>query len=101
MLLSCYALNTPDIPNITPSQWHLAEAVVSFLSPFEEVARSMSSSSVSISLVIPSVRVLRTILTSDGTSSSLHEGGNLRHAILAALDTRFNDYNPLFNQSTY
>lgn len=92
-----------DLPNLSASQWQLAESVVSLLSPFEEVTRNASSRNSSISMVLPSVKVFRTLLTSDtDVQITNSEAGNLRRSLIAALDSRFHDseYNPIYNKST-
>ena len=84
--------------NLTNCQWLCAERVAALLAPFEEVTRSVSSETFLLSQIIPTVRALRSILSTNTANTD-----TLRTFLLESLDTRFHDLDskPLYTCATF
>ena len=87
MALAAYCTDS-DLPALTTKQLELAEKIIAALSPIDEITKSVSSSSASISVIIPFVKML------DKTLKKHHDDLGVRtmkNAMLASLSRRFKD----------
>ncbi|KAI7792535.1 putative zinc finger BED domain-containing protein 4-like [Triplophysa rosa] len=90
-----------DLPyTLTANQWGLLEKTITVLAPFEELTREVSSSFAFASDVIPSVIVLKRILT---RQTETDEGiKSMKGTLLEAVNRRFRDVEsePLYSLAT-
>jgi zinc finger BED domain-containing protein 4 len=63
--VTLYCAENESITNLTSQQWILAENVMTVLDPFERLTKDLSSGRATISLVLPAVRAMTSVLTSD------------------------------------
>ncbi|PIK50913.1 putative zinc finger BED domain-containing protein 4-like [Apostichopus japonicus] len=75
-----------DMPVMTANQWNLASKLVSTLRRFEELTRQASMASATISMVIPSVSMLRRSLSKHEDDQGIQ---TLTSTMLASLNRRF------------
>jgi len=68
MALAAYATEYGDIQHISPSQLDLIGKVVKVLSYIEEITKSKSCDSTSVSMIIPFIRGLRSTLEKNDDS---------------------------------
>ncbi|XP_060768344.1 zinc finger BED domain-containing protein 4-like [Neoarius graeffei] len=98
--LSLYATEH-ELPTIfTTHQWELIENVLSILQPFEELTKTISSSSATASSVIPEITALKRLL---GRAADTDRGvGTAKATLLEAVQRRFADIekNPLYLVAT-
>lgn len=97
--IAVISLEDKSLVNLSAAQWSLAEKVVSILSPFEELTRSISAKNSLLSQVIPSVHALRSFLTSDHIQST----NQFRTSLIDQIDTRFKmlDENSRYTCATF
>ena len=84
--ITLYCAENESVTNLSANQWSVAENVAAVLEPFEEVTREVSSSSASISIVIPMVRVLVSVLEKEGQDAGVK---TMKATLLNAVNTRF------------
>ncbi|XP_037825370.1 zinc finger BED domain-containing protein 4-like [Lucilia sericata] len=97
-------LNNYEQLSITLDDWKIMEKCVNILKPFEEVTRELSSSTISISSVIPLIHILTSKLNKE---KSLESGppyvAKIIETLMYELNFRFSDLRqtPIFSISTY
>jgi hypothetical protein len=69
--VTLYCAETGAVTNLDPNQWVIAESLISLLTPFEEITRDISNARASISMVIPAVKDISTILGNVDNSSGV------------------------------
>lgn len=90
MALAMYTTENDGIPQLSSLQLDIIEKVISVLKPVEDVTQSISSSTASISLIIPFVRVLRKSWEPNTTAAD--QGvQTMKSEMLRSLNTRFKD----------
>lgn len=98
--LGAYAADF-DLPaTFTANQWSLIENMLSILQPFEELTKEISSSSATAADVIPSVMVLKRLLSKDvATDRGVKTA---KSTLLEAVSRRFADIEkePLYTLAT-
>lgn len=107
--ISAYGADHNLPVTLTANQWALLEKIITVLAPFEELTRQMSSSTSSAAEVIPSVTVLKRLLSRENEEdtgiktmkTTLLEAVQKRfktieneplYAVATLLDPRFNSY---------
>lgn len=98
--LSAYAADH-DLPTtLTSNQWALLDKTMTCLEPFEELTRKVSSATASTADVIPSVTVLKRLLTMETEADSGIK--TMKKTLLEAVNNRFNtvEDEPLYALST-
>ncbi|XP_046805012.1 LOW QUALITY PROTEIN: zinc finger BED domain-containing protein 4-like [Lucilia cuprina] len=97
-------LNNYEQLSITLDDWKIMEKCVNILKPFEEVTRELSSSTISISSVIPLIHILTSKLNKE---KSLESGppyvAKIIETLMYELNFRFSDLRqtPIFSISSY
>lgn len=84
--ITLYCAENESVSNLSSNQWSVLENAVGLLQPFEELTREVSSSSASISIVIPIVRVLVSFLQKEGNDAGIK---TMKATLLNAVKTRF------------
>jgi hypothetical protein len=85
--LSAYTADH-DLPStLTANQWALLEKTMNCLEPFEELTRKVSSATSSTADVIPSVTVLKCVLSMETEADSGIK--TMKRTLLEAVDKRF------------
>lgn len=90
-----------DLPTtLTANQWNLLEKTKTCLEPFEEFTRKVSSVTASAADVIPSVTVLKRVLSMETEADSRIK--TMKKPLLEAIDKRFStvENEPLYAIST-
>ena len=85
---------------LTTNQWGLIENLLSILEPFEELTKTISSSSATAAVVIPEITALKRLL---GRAADTDRGvGTAKATLLEAVQRRFKDIekNPLYAVAT-
>lgn len=85
---------------LSTNQWGLIENVLSILKPFEELTKTISSSSATAAVVIPEITALKRLL---GRAADTDRGVSTAKAtLLEAVQRRFADIekNPLYAVAT-
>uniref|UniRef100_H3B013 HAT C-terminal dimerisation domain-containing protein n=1 Tax=Latimeria chalumnae TaxID=7897 RepID=H3B013_LATCH len=85
--------------NLTARQWQLLEKIIRILQPFEEATRLCSADSASISLVIPTIKMLTMSLNSTENDSGVE---TMKETLLHEMDQCFSYYvkNPIYSMAT-
>uniref|UniRef100_H3AUI6 BED-type domain-containing protein n=1 Tax=Latimeria chalumnae TaxID=7897 RepID=H3AUI6_LATCH len=85
--------------NLTAHQWQLLEKIIRILQPFEEATRLCNADSVSISFVIPTIKMLTMSLNSIENDSGVE---TMKETLLHEMDQRFSYYakNPIYSMAT-
>ena len=85
MALAAYSTES-DLPALNARQLELAEKIIAALSPIDEITNSVSSSSASVSVIIPFVRMLDKMLKKHHDNLGIR---TMKNAMLASLTRRF------------
>ncbi len=85
--LNIYASEHGGFNSLSAEQWNIVSNLIETLSPVEEVTLEMSHYESSASCIIPSVKVLKMLLSSQGPSS--HGIKTMRQEMLESLTRRF------------
>lgn len=85
--LNIYASEHSGFTSLSAEQWNIASNLIDTLSPVEEFTLEMSHYESSASCIIPSVKVLKMLLSSQGPSS--HGIKTMRQEMLESLTRRF------------
>lgn len=85
--LNIYASEHSGFTSLSADQWSIITNLIETLSPVEEVTLEMSHYKSSASCIIPSVKVLKMLLSSQGPSS--HGIKTMRQEMLESLTRRF------------
>ncbi len=85
--LNIYASEHGGFTSLSAEQWNIVSNLTDTLSPVEEVTLEMSHYESSASCIIPSVKVLKMLLSSQGPSS--HGIKTMRQEMLESLTRRF------------
>ncbi|XP_047222504.1 zinc finger BED domain-containing protein 4-like [Girardinichthys multiradiatus] len=99
-VLGVYAADFELPATFTSSQWELIENMTTLLEPFEELTKEICSSTASAADVIPSVMVLKRILTKETAAD--HGVKTTKDTLLEAVTKRFADIEeePLYSLAT-
>ncbi|KAK7913512.1 hypothetical protein WMY93_013723 [Mugilogobius chulae] len=89
--ITAYSSDYGHFVSPTPNEWDLAGKLVETLMPLEEITLEMSKSDSSVSCIIPSVGVLKTLLQSEGPNTVGIQ--TVRKTMLESLDKRFSKIN--------
>ncbi len=88
LVLATYAADYTLPATLTAHQWGLIENFITLLSPFEQLTREVSSSEASAADIIPSVRSLRCLLSTETVTESGVKTTKI--VLLEAVNKRFN-----------
>ena len=96
--LCLYATDNDNIQNLIAVEWQLLKSVVKLLSPFEEMAKLMSSNGSVLSEIIPSIKTLIHFLEKE---SSEHFGcGTMKTTLKNELEKKFTFIKNINNENT-
>ncbi|XP_065891626.1 zinc finger BED domain-containing protein 4-like [Dysidea avara] len=88
MALAAYATEHGGITMLTPNQIDLTKKIIAVLEPVEEITKMISKDSASISMLIPSVKILEKAFNKHDDDSGIQ---TMKGEMLKSLETRFDD----------